>query len=107
MKEVLVMDIKAARYFGMMFHSTPDYITHWEDVWSDQVCENPQCKSWSERREAQLLRGVHAIEQALSKSDQHGISIEKRLRFKKRMAEEQLLSRVDKNHDLHIFCYNK
>jgi hypothetical protein len=50
---------------------------------------------------------VHAIEQALSKSDQHGISIEKRLRFKKRMAEEQLLSRVDKNHDLHIFCYNK
>ena len=32
----------------------------------------------------------HAIEQALSKSDQYGISVEKRLRFKKRMAGEQL-----------------
>lgn len=32
----------------------------------------------------------HAIEQALLKSDQYGISVEKRLRFKKRMAGEQL-----------------
>ena len=31
-----------------------------------------------------------AIEQALLKSDQYGISVERRLRFKKRMAEEQL-----------------
>ena len=33
MKEVLVMDIKAARYFGMMFDSTPD-ISH-----TDQMSE--------------------------------------------------------------------
>ena len=32
----------------------------------------------------------HAIEQALIKSDQHGISVERRLRFKKRMAGEKL-----------------
>ena len=32
----------------------------------------------------------HAIEQAFSKSDQYGISVERRLRFKKRMAGEQL-----------------
>ena len=31
-----------------------------------------------------------AIEQALLKSDQYGISVERRLRFKKRMAGEQL-----------------
>ena len=31
----------------------------------------------------------HVIEHALSKSDQYGISVEKSLRFKKRMAEEQ------------------
>ena len=32
----------------------------------------------------------HAIEQALLKSDQYGISVDRRLRFKKRMAGEQL-----------------
>ena len=34
---------------------------------------------------------VHAIEQALLKSDQYGIPFERRLRFKKRIAGEQLM----------------
>ena len=53
----------------------------------------------------------HAIEQALLKSDQYGISVNRRLRFKKRMAGEQLrdagLSLQEENNRAMLECVDR
>ena len=53
----------------------------------------------------------HAIEQALLKSDQYGISVEKRVRFKKRMAGEQLrdagLTMQEENRRAMLECIDR
>lgn len=53
----------------------------------------------------------HAIEQALLKSDQYGIPVERRLRFKKRMAGEQLrdtgLTLQEENNRAMLECIDR
>jgi len=53
----------------------------------------------------------HAIEQALLKSDQYGISVNRRLRFKKRMAGVQLrdagLSLKEENNRAMLECIDR